>query len=96
LLSRHLVRIGKALTPAARSSPLRFGGDDMRERPLERRRETLMRLVAKRRDDGILFNEALAKKTQSEFAKACELGLEGIVSKPNGQLLQERAKPQLA
>ena len=36
---------------------LRLGGDDLRQRPLEKRREALMRLVAKRRGDGIVFNE---------------------------------------
>ena len=35
---------------------------------------------------GILFSEALAAKGAVVFAKACELGLEGIVSK-RGQLL---------
>ena len=43
-----------------------------------------MRLVAKRRGDGILFNEALAEEGAVVFAKACELGLEGIVSKRAG------------
>ena len=33
---------------------LRLGGDDLRQRPLEKRRESLMRLVAKRRGDGIV------------------------------------------
>jgi ATP-dependent DNA ligase len=40
-----------------------------------------MRLVAKRRDDGIVFNEALAEEGAVVFAKACEMGLEGFVSK---------------
>jgi bifunctional non-homologous end joining protein LigD len=43
--------------------------------------EALLRLVAKRRGDGILFSEALAEEGAVAFAKACELGLEGIVSK---------------
>ena len=41
---------------------LRPGGDDLRQRPLEKRREALMRLVAKRRGDGILFSEALRRR----------------------------------
>jgi ATP-dependent DNA ligase len=45
-----------------------------------------MRLVAKRRGDGVLFSEALAEKGAVVFAKACELGLEGIVSKRAGSL----------
>jgi bifunctional non-homologous end joining protein LigD len=65
---------------------LRLGGDDLRQRPLEARREGLMRLVANRRGDGILFNESLAAEGAVVFAKACELGLEGIVSKRAGSL----------
>ena len=63
---------------------LRREGEDMRDRPLEKRRETLMRLVAKRRSEGIVFSEALGAEGAVLFAKACELGLEGIVSKRAG------------
>jgi bifunctional non-homologous end joining protein LigD len=52
---------------------LRLNGDDLRARPLEKRREALMRLVAKRRGDGIVFSEALADEGTVVFAKACEL-----------------------
>jgi bifunctional non-homologous end joining protein LigD len=65
---------------------LRFGGDDLRQRPLEKRREALMRLVAKRRSDGIVFNEALAEEGAVVFGEAAMLGLEGIVSKRAGSL----------
>jgi bifunctional non-homologous end joining protein LigD len=63
---------------------LRLSGEDLRQRPLEARREALMRLVAKRRGDGIVFSEALAEEGAVVFAKACEMGLEGIVSKRAG------------
>ena len=63
---------------------LRFGGDDLRQRPLEKRREALMRLVAKRRGDEIVFDEALAEEGAVVFAEAAMLGLEGIVSKRAG------------
>ena len=63
---------------------LRLGGDDLRQRPLEARREALMRLVANRRSDGIVFNEALAEEGAVVFAEAAMLGLEGIVSKRAG------------
>ena len=43
-----------------------------------------MWLVAKRRGDGIVFSDALAAEGALVFAKACELGLEGIVSKRAG------------
>ena len=41
-----------------------------------------MRLVAD--VNGILFSEALAAEGAMVFAKACELGLDGIVSKRAG------------
>jgi bifunctional non-homologous end joining protein LigD len=58
---------------------LSLDGDDMRERPIEARREALARLAAGVK--GIVFSEALAADGAVVFAKACELGLEGIVSK---------------
>jgi bifunctional non-homologous end joining protein LigD len=61
------------------SDLLRLGGDDLRQRPLEKRRKALARLIAKRRG-----SEALADEGAVAFAKACELGLEGIVSKRAG------------
>ena len=61
---------------------LRVEGVDLRLRPLEARRETLMWLVDG--VDRILFSEALAAEGAIVFAKACELGLEGIVSKRQG------------
>jgi bifunctional non-homologous end joining protein LigD len=65
---------------------LRLGGDDLRQHPLEARRDALMRIVAKRRTDGIVFSQGLAEEGAVVFAKACELGLEGIVSKRQGSL----------
>jgi bifunctional non-homologous end joining protein LigD len=61
---------------------LHLNGDDQRLRPLEARREALQRLVAG--INGILFSGALAAEGAVVFAKACELGLEGIVSKRTG------------
>jgi bifunctional non-homologous end joining protein LigD len=61
---------------------LRFKGDDLRQRPLEARREALMRLVADA--DGIRFSNALAAEGGVVFMMACALGLEGIVSKRAG------------
>jgi ATP-dependent DNA ligase len=60
---------------------LRLNGDDLRQRSLEKRREALKRLVAKRRNDGVVFSDALEADGALVFAKACEMGLEGIVSK---------------
>ena len=53
---------------------------------MEKRRQALARLIAKRPGDGILFSEALAEEGAVVFGKACELGLEGIVSKRAGSL----------
>jgi ATP-dependent DNA ligase len=36
--------------------------------------------------DGVQFSEAIAAEGELVFAKACELGLEGIVSKRVGSL----------
>ena len=63
---------------------LRLNGADQRQRQLEKRRDALMRLIAKRRGDAILFSEALAEEGAVVYAKVCELGLEGIVSKRAG------------
>ena len=61
---------------------LNLDGEDLRQRPLEERRGALSRLVAGA--DGIVFSKALAADGALVFAKACELGLEGIVSKRAG------------
>lgn len=58
---------------------VRLNGDDLRLKPIEARRAKLERLVAGA--DGLLFSEAITAKGAAVFAKACELGLEGIVSK---------------
>jgi len=59
-------------------------GDDLRDRPIEERREALARLV--HGADGIRFSEALSADGVLVFAHACKLGLEGIVSKRLGGL----------
>jgi bifunctional non-homologous end joining protein LigD len=61
---------------------LSLNGEDLRQRPLEARRDKLSRLV--QGVDGILFSDALAAEGALVFAKACKLGLEGIVSKRVG------------
>ena len=61
---------------------LNLNGEDIRHRPLEERRAALSPLVAG--VDGILFSDALVADGALVFAKACELGLEGIVSKRAG------------
>jgi ATP dependent DNA ligase domain len=69
---------------------LSLEGQDFRERPLEERRDALSRLVAGA--EAIQFSASVAGEGATVFAHACELGLEGIVSKP----LQKRPEPELA
>jgi len=61
---------------------LSLEGDDLRQRPLEERREALSQLVVG--VDNIQFSEALAAEGAIVFAHACKLALEGIVSKRAG------------
>ena len=58
---------------------LRLDGADIRLNPIEDRRAELERVVAG--VDAILFSDAIAAEGELVFAKACEMGLEGIVSK---------------
>jgi bifunctional non-homologous end joining protein LigD len=60
---------------------LRLNGEDLRSRPIEERRSKLLRLVGG--VEGVLF-KALVTEGAIVFAEACELGLEGIVSKREG------------
>jgi bifunctional non-homologous end joining protein LigD len=71
------------------SDLLSLEGDDLRQRPLEERRDELARFA--RGVDGVLFSEALAAEGALVFAHACELGLAGIVSKRAGSRYQSGA-----
>jgi bifunctional non-homologous end joining protein LigD len=55
---------------------------DLRQRPIEERRSALSPLVAG--VDHVLFSDVLVAEGALVFVKACELGLEGIVSKRVG------------
>jgi bifunctional non-homologous end joining protein LigD len=61
---------------------LQLNGMDLRQRPLEERRDKLSPLVAG--VEFIQFSEALNIDGALVFAHACKLGLEGIVSKRAG------------
>jgi bifunctional non-homologous end joining protein LigD len=61
---------------------LQLDGTDIRNDRIEERRDRLKRLVAG--VESILFSEAIAAEGAVVFAKACEMGLEGIVSKRAG------------
>jgi bifunctional non-homologous end joining protein LigD len=57
-----------------------LNGDDLRREPLEWRKATLARLLA-RAGDGVELNEHLEAEGPVVFEHACGLGFEGIVSK---------------
>jgi ATP-dependent DNA ligase len=68
---------------------LRLDGRDIRENRLEDLRATLKRLAAG--VEGVLFSESIEGEGAVVFAKAVELGLEGIVSKRAGSLYRSGA-----
>jgi bifunctional non-homologous end joining protein LigD len=53
--------------------------NDLRDEPLERRKERLAKLLA-RGGEAITYNEHLNQDGPVVFEHACRLGLEGIVS----------------
>jgi bifunctional non-homologous end joining protein LigD len=59
---------------------IELNGDDLRRDPLEVRKATLASIVAKA-TAGIRFNEHIESDGETVFRHACQLGLEGIVSK---------------
>jgi bifunctional non-homologous end joining protein LigD len=59
---------------------IELNGDELRRDPLEVRKATLARVLAKA-EPGIRFNEHIEGDAPTVFAHACKLGLEGIVSK---------------
>ena len=59
---------------------IELNGDDLRRDPLEVRKATLARVLAKA-EPGIRFNEHIEGDGPTVFAHPCKLGLEGIVSK---------------
>jgi bifunctional non-homologous end joining protein LigD len=81
-----LTREGSELAALVAFDLLRLEGEDLRLRPIEKRRLALSRLVAGL--DGVLFSEASAAEGALVFAEACARGLEGIVSKRSGSFYQ--------
>jgi bifunctional non-homologous end joining protein LigD len=57
-------------------------GEDLRQRPLEERRKALAQLVAG--VNSIQFSASVADDGAIVFDHACQMGLEGIVSKRAG------------
>jgi hypothetical protein len=68
---------------ASRFDLLELDGKDMRREPIEHRKSALARLLAKTLP-GLQLNEHIAEPGDIVFRHACQLGLEGIVSKRLG------------
>ena len=62
---------------------IELNGHDLRRDPLVVRKATLASIVAKA-SPGIRFNEHIEGDGETVFRHACELGLEGIISKRLG------------
>jgi bifunctional non-homologous end joining protein LigD len=75
-------KVGSARACFVAFDLLNLNGEDFRQQPIEERRAALSPLVAG--VHCILFSDALVAEGALVFAKACELGLEGIVSKRAG------------
>jgi bifunctional non-homologous end joining protein LigD len=78
-LVRHHHRANERIFPYA-FGLIELNGDDLRRDPLEGRKATLEMILAKA-GSGIRFNEHMEGDGPTVFARACEMGLEGIVSK---------------
>ena len=75
-------KVGSARACLVAFDLLSLNGEDFRQHPIEERRAALSPLVAG--VDCILFSDALVAEGGLVFVKACEMGLEGIVSKRAG------------
>jgi bifunctional non-homologous end joining protein LigD len=83
LRSRH----GQAEAILVAYDIMEADGQDMRPEPLEERRKRLAKLLSrsnKAMRDGIQLSEAITGDGDRIFRHACDLGLEGIVSKRVG------------
>ncbi len=58
-----------------------FDGRDLRQLPLDRRREVLKNLLSQVPSDQVRFSEAFDAAPASVVASACKLGLEGVIVK---------------
>jgi bifunctional non-homologous end joining protein LigD len=65
---------------------LSLNGKDIRQQPIEDRRGALFSLASG--VHGLMFSDALVEHGALVFAKACEMGLEGIISKRVGSRSQ--------
>ena len=71
---------------------IELNGDDLRREPLEVRKATLASLLSKA-SPGIRVNEHIEADGPTVFAHACQMGLEGIVSKRKGSTYRSGRSP---
>jgi len=71
---------------------LELDGRDLRREPIERRKAALKRLIAKGRA-GLQLNDHITEPGDVVFRHACQLGLEGIVSKRLGSRYRSGRSP---
>ena len=77
-------KAGEATAAYVAFDLLQLDGKDIRQQRLEDRRAELERIV--KGADAILFSELIEAEGALVFKKACEMGLEGIVSKRVGSM----------
>ncbi|SEE04024.1 bifunctional non-homologous end joining protein LigD [Rhizobiales bacterium GAS191] len=65
---------------------MHLDGEDLRQTPLEERRAILQALLRRGQPLGVYFSEAVVGDGPAALRAACEIGLEGIVSKRRSSL----------
>jgi len=71
---------------------IELNGDDLRREPIDRRRVSLIRLLAKA-SAGLQVNNHIVEPGDVVFRHACQLGFEGIVSKRKGSPYRSGRSP---
>ena len=71
---------------------IELNGDDLRREPIERRKVSLIRLLAKA-SAGLQVNDHIVQPGDVVFRHACQLGFEGIVSKRLGSPYRSGRSP---
>jgi len=74
---------------------LQINGIELRQKPIEFRREALRDLITGH-GPAILYSEEIDAPAELAFKHVCKLGLEGIVSKKAGHGLRVRPVPAMA
>lgn len=70
-----------------------LGGQDLRQRPLEDRRDALRQLLEHNESDKLKFSESFDQPVDALLDSACRLGLEGLIGKRVGSHYMSRRSP---